>query len=399
MSETDPAAPAAESPNIVAIVVAGGRGTRARTGRPKQYALLGGETVLRRTLRALARHPRIDAVLTVIGEGDRELYDEAAKDLPKLLPPAIGGDCRQASVRNGLRALKDLAPHQVLIHDGARPFISPETISGVIEALYQAEGAIAALPVSDTLKRANDAMGIEETVSREDLWRAQTPQGFRYEAILTVHEDAEDGTATDDASLMEQRGIHVAIVPDRPTNIKLTYKEDFDLAELLLSGANETRIGQGFDVHGFEDGDAVILGGVSIPYTQKLKGHSDADVVLHALTDALLGAIGDGDIGTHFPPSDEKWRGAASHLFVEHAMKLVREAGGDIMNADITVIAEAPKVGPHREAIRERIAGMLGTDLSRISVKATTTEGLGFTGRREGIACQAMVSVRLGAAS
>ena len=383
----------------MAVVVAGGRGTRARTSRPKQYTSLAGLPVLRHTVTALTDHPQIDAVQVVIGENDRDLYEEAVRGLPKMLPPVTGGDSRQASVKNGLRALKDHEPQHVLIHDGARPFVSEETISGVLRALHQAEGAIAALPVSDTLKRANDAMGIEETVSREGLWRAQTPQGFRFEAILAVHEDAAPDSATDDACLMEERGIHVAIVPDTPTNFKLTYKEDFDLAERLLAGATETRTGMGYDVHAFEPGEAVILGGVSIPHDRKLKGHSDADVALHALTDALLGAIGDGDIGTHFPPSDEKWRGAPSHLFVEHAAKRIADKGGQIVNIDLTIIAEAPKVGPHRAAIMEKIAGMLGLEPSRISVKATTTEGLGFTGRKEGIAAQALATIRIGRTS
>ncbi|RFB01548.1 bifunctional 2-C-methyl-D-erythritol 4-phosphate cytidylyltransferase/2-C-methyl-D-erythritol 2,4-cyclodiphosphate synthase [Parvularcula marina] len=383
------------NPEIIAVIVAGGKGSRARTGLPKQYMPLGDAPVLRRTATAFSTHPRIDAVLCVIGDEDGELYENSVRGLSKMLDPAIGGENRQASVRNGLRALTGHSPQMVLIHDGARPFISHETITGVIEALHQADGAIAALPVSDTLKRANRAMGIEETVPREGLWRAQTPQGFRYEVIHNLHEDAEPGTATDDAALLEARGIHVAIVPDLPTNIKLTYKEDFDVAEKLIAGTRRTHIGQGFDVHAFEDGDAVTLGGVEIPHTQKLKGHSDADVALHALTDALLGAIGEGDIGTHFPPSDEKWRGAASHLFVEHAAKLISDRGGEIGNIDLTLIAEAPKVGPHRAAMREKIAGMLGLDEARISIKATTTEGLGFTGRKEGIACQAAVTVIL----
>lgn len=380
----------------VALIVAGGRGSRARTTLPKQYTSLAGLPVLRRTIEVFARHPRIDAVQVVIGEHDHDLYEDAVSGLPNLLPPTIGGQDRQASVHAGLKALKANAPHHVLIHDGARPFISDETITGVIQALHQAEGAIAALPVSDTLKRANDAQGIEDTVPREGLWRAQTPQGFRFEAIVAVHDDAKAGVATDDASLMEARGVHVAIVPDKPTNIKLTYKEDFALAEMLIAGGRETRIGQGYDVHAFEDGDAVILGGVRIAHDKKLKGHSDADVALHALTDALLGTIGEGDIGTHFPPSEEKWKGAPSHIFLEHASKLIFERGGEIQNVDLTIIAEAPKIGPHRDAMQEKISGMLKIDPQRVSIKATTTEGLGFTGRREGIACQAIASVALG---
>lgn len=379
----------------VALIVAGGKGTRARTGQPKQYVDLGGFPVLRHTLSTFSSHPEIDYILCVIGNQDADLYEKAASGISNLLPPVYGGLTRQESVLNGLLALEEIFPQRVLIHDGARPFVSQETISAVIDALHQADGAIAALPVSDTLKKANTLMGIAETVSREKLWRAQTPQGFRYEAILEVHKKASPGTATDDASLMEERGVHVAIVPDQPTNIKLTYKEDFDVAEKLIESAYESRVGQGFDVHQFEEGDAVILGGISIPHDRKLKGHSDADVALHAVTDAVLGAIGESDIGSHFPPSDEKWREASSHIFLSHAQDLVTARNGRIINIDLTLIAEAPKIGPYREQMRESIAEILNLDIGRISVKATTTEKLGFTGRGEGIACQAIVTVRL----
>ncbi len=379
----------------VALIVAGGKGTRARIGQPKQYAHVGGVPLLRRTVAAFTAHPKIDAVRVVIGEDDRDLYEAAVAGLEKLLPPVTGGAERQSSVFNGLRSLTDVAPEQVLIHDGARPFVAAGTITNVLDALQTAPGAIAALPVSDTLKKTDSAGGIERTVDREGLWRAQTPQGFRYETIWAAHQDAEPNTATDDASLLEGRDQHVALVPDEPTNIKLTYKEDFALAEMLLAANSETRVGYGYDVHAFEDGDRVILGGIEIPHTHKLKGHSDADAALHALTDALYGTIGAGDIGLHFPPSDEQWRGAPSDVFLRHAAEMVRAKGGEIVNCDITIICEAPKIGPHRERIEASITEILGLSEGRVSVKATTTEKLGFAGRREGLAAQAVATVRL----
>lgn len=378
-----------------AVVVAGGRGTRAATKTPKQYLPLGGEMLLTHSLRAFATHPAIAAVQAVIAPENADLYAQAAAGLPNLLPPVFGGESRQASVANGLAAIEEAGPARVLIHDGARPFVSTHTISAVIEALSVAEGAIAAQPVSDTLKRQSAAGGIDATVARDGLWRAQTPQGFRYETILAAHRSAPAEGATDDASLLEADGIHVALVPDEPTNFKLTYKEDFALAEQLLAGSMETRTGLGYDVHRFEEGDLVTLGGVDIPHTHRLKGHSDADVALHALTDALYGALAAGDIGQHFPPSDPQWRGAPSHTFLDHAVGLVRQRGGQVVNLDLTLICEAPKIGPHREAMAARIAEICGISASRVAVKATTTEGLGFAGRQEGIAAQAVATIRL----
>ncbi|WOI54449.1 bifunctional 2-C-methyl-D-erythritol 4-phosphate cytidylyltransferase/2-C-methyl-D-erythritol 2,4-cyclodiphosphate synthase [Parvularcula sp. LCG005] len=383
------------SNQIIAVIVAGGRGARARTSIPKQYASIGGVSMLRRTVLAFAHHPRVDGVQVVIGETDHEQYALAVEGIAGLRPPVVGGTDRQASVREGLRALQADDPSYVLIHDGARPFVSSQTIDRVIDALSTAEGAIAALPVADTLKRETTAGGIAETVSRYGLWRAQTPQGFRYATIRAAHEDAEPGIATDDASLLERQDIHVSLVPDEPTNIKVTFKEDFQLAEMILSSQRETRIGMGYDVHQFEAGDYITLGGIDIPHTHKLKGHSDADAVLHAITDALYGTIAAGDIGQHFPPSDEQWRGAASDIFLKHAAKIVRDKGGRIVNVDLTIICEAPKIGPHRNAMAERIAALLEVAPSRVAIKATTTEQLGFTGRREGLACQAIVSVQL----
>ncbi|MEQ1671797.1 MAG: bifunctional 2-C-methyl-D-erythritol 4-phosphate cytidylyltransferase/2-C-methyl-D-erythritol 2,4-cyclodiphosphate synthase [Hyphomicrobium sp.] len=386
-----------------ALIVAAGRGTRAAAAgaAPKQYALLGGMSILRRTVLAFAGHPGIDHVAVVIHRDDRPLYDEAMAGLTaKLLAPVTGGATRQDSVRLGLEGLAASNPGTVLIHDAARPFVSHDVISGVIEALARAPGAIAALPVVDTLKQEAPGLLIAGTVSRDRLWRAQTPQGFKFSAIRDAHDRAHrDGAGgmTDDASVAEWAGVAVTIALGSEENIKLTTAEDLALAERHLSAvtACETRNGTGFDVHRFTDGDHVWLGGVKIPHTAKLDGHSDADVALHALTDALLGTIGDGDIGQHFPPSDPKWKGAASILFLRDAARRVAERGGRIVNVDVTILAEAPKVGPHRAAMQAVIGQALGLTVDRIGIKATTTEGLGFTGRREGIAAMASATVTL----
>jgi 2-C-methyl-D-erythritol 4-phosphate cytidylyltransferase/2-C-methyl-D-erythritol 2,4-cyclodiphosphate synthase len=386
-----------------AVIVAAGKGVRAASAgeRPKQYLTVGTKPVLLRTLEAFLAHERIDFVLPVIDSSHHDLFEELRARIgshPKLLSPAEGGTSRQASVLAGLRSLRDVNPDTVLIHDAARPFIAGEIISHALKSLESAPAALVAIPVSDTLKAEQDGHAAR-TIDRRGLWRAQTPQGFRYGIILEAHEKAEsEGRAdfTDDAALAEWQGHEVALVMGSERNIKLTTAEDFDLAERLMMEprtAFETRVGSGYDVHAFEPGDAVILCGVRIPHDAKLKGHSDADVGLHALTDALLGVIGSGDIGSHFPPSDPQWRGADSSLFLRHAASLVRDAGGRIVNADVTLICERPKIGPHREAMRMRVAEILDEDVSRISVKATTTEGLGFTGRREGIAAMASVSV------
>ncbi len=384
---------------IAALIVAAGRGTRAASpgGGPKQYAIIGGKSVLARTMAAFAGHPGIDEVKVVIHADDRELYEQSAADgrAAKLTEPAIGGPTRQASVLRGLEALAASPPDIVLIHDAARPFVSGKTISNVIAALNDKPGALAALAVTDTLKRASEGI-VTETVARAGLWRAQTPQGFHFLPILAAHRKAaENGvdTFTDDASIAEWAGLDVAIVEDSNSNIKITTAEDLEVVDRQLSLTLEPRIGSGFDVHRFCDGDHVWLGGIKIPHTHKLEGHSDADVVLHALTDALLGAIGDGDIGQHFPPSDPKWKGAASILFLEDAVRRVRERGGRIGNVDITVLAEAPRVGPHRDAMQALIGGALGLSADRVGIKATTTEQMGFTGRREGIAAMATAMV------
>lgn len=385
---------------IAALIVAAGRGTRAakQGAGPKQYALIGGKSVLERTVSIFANHPEIDEVKVAIHRDDDELYRLASSGggWTKLSEPAIGGATRQASVLRGLEALASSAqPDLVLIHDAARPFVSAKTISKVIAALGKSPAALAALAVTDTLKRAADGI-VTGTIAREGLWRAQTPQGFHFTPILGAHRKAaEEGidTFTDDAAIAEWAGLDVAIVEDSSGNIKITTAEDLDVADRQLTSALEPRIGSGFDVHRFCEGDHVWLGGIKIPHTHKLEGHSDADVVLHALTDALLGAIGDGDIGQHFPPSDPKWKGAASKLFLEDAVRRVRELGGRVGNVDITVLAEAPRVGPHRPAMQELIGSVLGLPAHRVGIKATTTEQMGFTGRREGIAAMATAMV------
>lgn len=387
---------------IAALIVAAGRGTRAATATagPKQYALIGGQPILSHAIRAFARHPDIHDVTVVIHSDDVDLYGKAteAVDRTKLSPPAIGAATRQASVLNGLQSLAPQPPDLVLIHDAARPFVTATTISNVIQALRDRPAALAAVALTDTLKRASDKGLIAETIPRANLWRAQTPQGFHFAPILAAHRRAAAAGLdqfTDDAAIAEWAGLDVAIAEGSIGNVKITTAEDLALADLQLTRAFEPRTGTGFDVHRFCEGDHVWLGGVKIPHARKLEGHSDADVVLHALTDALLGAIGDGDIGQHFPPSDPQWRGAASRLFLEDAARRVRARGGRISNVDITVLAEAPRIGPHRAAMQSLIGEVLGLAPDRIGIKATTTEGMGFTGRREGIAAMATATVLL----
>jgi 2-C-methyl-D-erythritol 4-phosphate cytidylyltransferase/2-C-methyl-D-erythritol 2,4-cyclodiphosphate synthase len=381
-------------PGSAAIIVAAGRGTRFGAPLPKQYLPLGGTVLLRRTLEAFARHPRVDFVRTVIHPDDRARYEAAAEGLG-LPPPVAGGATRQDSVRNGLESLVEQGPDRVLIHDAARPFVPPELIDAVLAALGEAPGAIAAIPVRDTVKRG-EAGRVAATLDRTTLWRAQTPQGFRFAEILAAHRAVVGRDLPDDAAVAEQAGLAVALVPASEENFKVTTTDDLDRAERLLAAKlGDVRTGQGFDVHAFGPGDHVWLCGIQVPHSQGLVGHSDADVGLHALTDAILGALGAGDIGMHFPPSDPQWRGAPSHRFLRHALELVKAAGGMVAHADVTIICERPKVGPHREAMTARIAEILGLDRRRVSVKATTTEKLGFTGRGEGIAAQAIATIRL----
>ena len=361
--------------------------------------------MLTRTLETLASHDGIDRLLVVIHPDDSARYRDAARAIgTKLLPPVPGGATRQHSVRLGLEALARLAPphapERVLIHDAARPFLAPALIDRVLAALATSPAVLPGLPVADTLKRVDGFGTVAGTVDREGLWRAQTPQGFHFDAILAAHRAA--GAAglndfTDDSTLAEWHGVSCALVEGEARNTKITTAEDLDLAQQLTGRSATTitdiRHGTGFDVHRFRAGSEVWLCGIPVPHSHALEGHSDSDVGLHALTDALLGAIGDGDIGQHFPPSDPQWKGARSEVFLADAARRVAAAGYEIGNVDVTLICEAPRVGPHRDAMRAEVARILGIEVARVGVKATTTEGLGFTGRREGIAAMASATV------
>ena len=376
----------------VALLMAAGSGSRVSGGVPKQYRILGGKAVLAHAVEHL-RRAGIDEVRVVIAEGHEALYAEAAGQLA-LPPPAIGGAERQDSVRAGLEAIAAGGGTElVLIHDAARPFLPRAVAQRLLAALETHDAAVPVLGVADTLAKADGALG--DTVDRSGLVRVQTPQAFRLGPILAAHRAWSGGIATDDAQIARAAGIAVATVAGDPALDKLTWEEDFARAEERLARRMVGRTGLGFDVHAFSEGDSLWLGGVRIPHERGLKGHSDADVVLHALTDAILGAIAAGDIGDHFPPSDPRWRGAASSLFVEHARSLVEARGGRIDHVDVTIVCEAPRIGPHREAIRDRVAALLRLPFEGVSVKATTTERLGFTGRGEGVAAQAVATVRI----
>lgn len=382
----------AEGARIVALVVAAGSGSRAGGDLPKQYRSIGGKSVLAHAVDSL-RAAGIDDIRVVIAPGQEELYAQAVGDRP-LLSPIAGGAERQESVRNGLEAIETVGGADlVLIHDAARPFLPAIVVERLVAALEGGDAAVPALPVVDTLARAGDGLG--ETVPRETLVRVQTPQAFRFEAILAAHRAWSGPPATDDAQIARAAGLRVAMVEGDPALEKLTYDEDFARAEQRLAGRLVSRTGFGFDVHAFTEGDGLWLGGLRIPHSRGLKGHSDADVLLHAIVDALLGAIGEGDIGVHFPPSDPQWRGAPSSLFVEHARGLIEARGGRIDHVDATLICEAPRLRPHRDGILHRLAALLRVPIGRISIKATTTERLGFTGRGEGIAAQAVATVRI----
>ena len=378
---------------VVALVVAAGRGRRFGGDIPKQYQELAGRPVLRHTLAALAVNPQIDAVRVVYHPDDADVYAQATAGLD-LLEPVAGGATRQDSVRLGLESLAPLSPDIVLIHDAARPFVDMGTIGRVIAALDYHPGAIPAVAVADTLKRGADGM-VGGTVERAGLWRAQTPQGFRFADILSAHLAVAGEGLTDDAAVAERAGLKVALVQGSEDNYKITTAADLERAQAVFRGPGETRMATGYDVHRFAPGTGVWLCGVEIPHDFRLEGHSDADVALHAATDAILGTISAADIGRHFPPTDPKWKGASSDRFLAHAAGLVAALGGRIVHLDITIICERPKVGPHRAAMQARVAEILGIAQDRVSVKATTTEGLGFAGRREGIAAQAAATVWL----
>ncbi len=375
-------------PTTLAIVVGGGSGNRFG-GTPKQYRRLGGDAIFRRALAAFAAHPRIDAVQPVIGADDAARFAAACGDLP-VRAAVAGGATRSASVRAALDAVAADAPDRILIHDAARPLVSTALVTRVVAALAHHAAVVPGVAVRDTLKRAPQGT-IEATVDRGGLVAVQTPQGFAYPLLRAAHARGDD--ATDDAGLVERMGVPVHVVEGEMTNLKITEPDDLALAERWLAAPKVPRVGTGFDVHRLAAGDGVVLGGITIPCGLRLVGHSDADVALHALTDALLGTLGIGDIGTLFPPSEERWRGADSALFLVEAGRRVGAAGGAIAHLDLTVLAERPRIGPHREAVRARIAEILELDAARVSVKATTTEKLGFTGRGEGIAAQAAATV------
>lgn len=384
------------------VIVAAGRGERAGSASegPKQYRPIGGRPVIARTLDVLLSWPNRGPVVVVIHPDDTRLFEDATRSVTGIdgVTTTFGGPTRQQSVLAGLKALAGTGTTQVMIHDAARPFIDHSLLDRIAAKLEAGDEAVLpALPVSDTLKRAAGGK-VLETVPRSALHAAQTPQGFHLPTILAAHQRAAEiqkNDFTDDCSIAEWTGIPVAIVGGSPDNIKLTVRRDIAMADERLSVTQlpDVRTGNGYDVHQLEPGDSVTLCGVLIPHDQRLKGHSDADVGLHALTDALLATCGAGDIGDHFPPSDPQWKGAASHIFVRRAVEIVRENGGTIMNADVSLIAEAPKIGPHRQTMRETMADMLGITVDRCSVKATTNEMIGFVGRREGIAAIATATV------
>ncbi|MEM7546642.1 MAG: bifunctional 2-C-methyl-D-erythritol 4-phosphate cytidylyltransferase/2-C-methyl-D-erythritol 2,4-cyclodiphosphate synthase [Pseudomonadota bacterium] len=383
--------------NTVALIVAAGRGIRAGGSAPKQYRHLAGEAVLTRTIRAVLASDKIDHVMTVIHRDDHGPYDAAVAEIDdqRLLPPVIGGVERAQSVRLGLEALTEVAPDHVLIHDAARPFITAPVIEAIIAKLTNHDGAMAAVPVVDALWRGGDGFCVDQ-VDRSGLWRAQTPQGFGFTAILAAHQTNTDPKAADDAAIARAAGLDVALIEASTANFKITNPADFARAERqIMAHAAEYRTGQGYDVHALVEGDGVILCGIKIPFHRSLSGHSDADVAMHALTDAIFGALAEGDIGRWFPPSDMRWKGAKSSIFLEKAIERVTERKGRLINCDLTIICEQPKITPHAETMIASLAAIMAVDPDRISVKATTSERLGFTGREEGIAAMATATVAL----
>lgn len=384
---------------VAAVVVAAGRGQRAGGDVPKQYRRIAGEPAIRATLAAFSGHPRIDAVQPVIHLDDENFFRAASAGLGKMQAPIAGGATRQTSVYAGLQALLVKSPDLVLIHDAARPFLSGALISAAIDAGKTHRAAVPAIAIADTVKRIDDAAMVTETLDRSRLRMIQTPQAFDFGLIMDAHRRAAAAGRddfTDDAALAEWAGQRVAVFQGEAGNVKLTTNDDFVRAEALRATAlSDVRTGNGFDVHAFVDGDHVMLGGVRIPHSQGVTGHSDADVALHALVDAILGALADGDIGQHFPPSDPQWRGASSDRFLAFACDRVRARGGVISNLDVTIVCEAPRVSPHRDAMCARIAAIAGIAADRVAVKATTSERLGFTGRGEGLFAMATATVRL----
>ncbi len=395
---------------IGVVIVAAGSGSRFGDPLPKQYHQLGGKSLLAHCVDCFVGHTSADLIQIVYNPVHQDWYEDAMSEVAcktDIPMPVNGGQTRQQSVLNGLRALAGKSPDVVLIHDAARPGISDTVISRVLHALKAHAGVIPTLPVADTIKQTDENNIILRTISRDSLHRAQTPQGFIFKTILDAHSQLEGQEQTDDASLLEQLGLDVVCVEGATANDKITLRDDFGRAQNWIAPTEmkkmedtampqeEYRAGTGFDVHRFAPGDHCILCGVKVPHTARLEGHSDADVGLHTLTDAILGAIGAGDIGQHFPPSDMQWKGAASDIFLKHAADLVRRRGGRIVNVDLTLICERPKIGPHTNAMRQKVAEILAIEVDRVNIKATTTEKLGFTGREEGIAAQAAASIAL----
>jgi 2-C-methyl-D-erythritol 4-phosphate cytidylyltransferase/2-C-methyl-D-erythritol 2,4-cyclodiphosphate synthase len=383
---------------IGAVLVAAGRGLRAGGGGPKQYRQIGGEPVIRLSLRALAAHPAIALVQPVIHPDDAALFRTATAGLD-LLEPVPGGATRQASVRAGLEALSARRPDGVLVHDAARPFASAALITRAVGSITSGGGAVPALPIADTVKTVDASGAVTGTIDRAQLRAVQTPQAFDFAALLEAHRRAAAATRddfTDDAALAEWAGMKVTTFEGEAANMKLTTADDFvRLGTAELAALTDVRTGFGYDVHAFTAGDHVTLGGVRIPHTRALSGHSDADVALHALVDAILGALADGDIGVHFPPSDPQWRGASSDRFLAFAVERVRARGGRIAHLDVNLVCEAPRIGPHRDAMRQRIAEIAGVSVDRVGVQATTSEKLGFIGRSEGLVAYATATIRL----
>ncbi len=381
-------------PKIAVIIVAAGRGSRAGTSGPKQYEYLHGKTILDHTVTSISSFISSALILPVIHSDDAALFNNCS-ETNNTLPPVIGGTTRQQSVYEGLKTLKDHAPDYVLIHDAARPFVSKAILKNLIAKLNDGHKAvIPAVAVVNTLKRISEDN--TETICRDNLFSVQTPQAFSFPEILQAHTNAPHNNFTDDAAVYEHFNGKIELIDGEEKNFKITNPTDFKKAEnLMMAQLADIRVGSGYDVHRFDTGDHLWLAGIKIPFTKSLKGHSDADVALHALTDAILAAISEGDIGTHFPPTDEKWRGVASHVFLEHAKDLVAQKGGIISHITVCIICEKPKIGPHKENMREHIANLLSISIDRVSVQATTTEKLGFTGREEGIAAQATATIRL----
>ena len=373
---------------VAALIVAGGKGQRIGGDLPKQYYKIGGETILEKSIKAFYNNKLVDKICVVISKEHEALFKSFA-DKYKDLVFCYGGDLRQDSVRLGLEKLAEWVPDKVLIHDGARPFVSEQIINNVIGELKNSDAVLPAVKVKDTIKLTTD-MAVKETLPRERLFAAQTPQGFNFEVIRSLHKKYSGSEFTDDVALAEKDGIKVKIVEGEYSNYKITTEDD-----LKMAGQKNIRVGNGFDVHQFEDGDGVILCGIKIPYSKKLKGHSDADCAWHALTDAILGAIGLGDIGEHFPDNDSKWKNADSAIFLKHSVDEVRKLGGEINNVDITVMCEEPKMKLHKEKMKERTAQVLGIEANKINVKATTTENLGFLGRKEGLAVFATATISI----